>query len=79
MLAVVNCNLPVSDLNCSHSFYDTDQRPVAISELYLSIQSFFDVMFHTHSAGFLISSTVLVERENRRSRSEYTGGVLSSQ
>ena len=36
MLAVVNCNLPVSDLNCSNSFYDTDQRPVAISELYLS-------------------------------------------
>ena len=43
---------------------------------------FVDVMFHiVHSAGSLISreaSTVLVERKNHRSRSECTGGVLSS-
>ena len=47
-----------------HSLYDTDQRPVAI---YLPFYSqFFDVMFHIHSAGSLISreaSTVLVERK----------------
>ena len=64
MLAVVNCNLPVSDLNCSHSFYDTDQRPVAISLPFYS--QFVNVMFHIHSAGSLISreaSTVLVERK----------------
>ena len=61
MLAVVNCNLPVSDLNCSHSLYDTDQRPVAISLPFYS--QFFDVMFHIHSAGSLISRetiTVLI-------------------
>ena len=79
MLAVVNCNLPVSDLNCSHSLYDTDQRPVAISLPFYS--QFVNVMFHIHSTGSLISreaSTVLVERKNHRSRSECTGGVLSS-
>ena len=51
MLAVVNCNVPVSDLNCSHSFYDTDQRPVAISELYLSTTLLFLTLtsiMHTH-------------------------------
>ena len=37
MLAVVNCNLPVCDLSCSHSLYDTDQL---WPELYLSIPSF---------------------------------------
>ena len=43
---------------------------------------FVEVMFHiVHSAGSLISreaSTVLVVRKNHRSRSECTGGVLSS-
>ena len=46
MLAVVNCNLPVSDP--MHSLYDTGQRPVAISALYLSIHSlliFFVIAF----------------------------------
>ena len=50
-------------------------RPVIISALYLSM--FVNVMFHIHSAGSLISS-VLVERNNHRSRSKCTGGVLSS-
>ena len=49
MLAVVNCNLPVSDLNCSHSLYDTDQRPVAISELVPFYSQFLDVMFHMYT------------------------------
>ena len=55
-------------------------RPVMISALYLSVVV--DVMFHIHSAGSLISreaSTVLVERKNHRSRSEFSDGVLSSQ
>ena len=58
-----------------HSLYDTDQRPVAISALYLSIHS---LLIHVHSAGSREASTVLVERKNHRSRSECTGGVLSS-
>ena len=59
-----------------HSVYDTNQSPVAISELYLSIHSLCE-----QSAGSLVSretTTVLVERKNHRSRSECTGGVLSS-
>ena len=76
MLAVVNGNLPVSDLNyCSHSFYDTDQRPVAISLPFYS--QFVDVMFHIVSAGSLFSSTVLVERKNHRSRSDHHNDLVS--